>query len=91
MSAQRNPNSATGLRPTVPGADTGHSFPLSSPAAVNSPITVTVDGKPTEVLGAVGVSDSLDCYQVNFRVRPGNSNRSGYHPGGRHRGLLERS
>ena len=54
----------------MPGADTGHSFPLSSPAADNSAITVTVDGKPTEVLGAVGFSDSLDCYQVNFRVRP---------------------
>ena len=47
MSAQRNPNSATGLRPTVPGADIGHSFRLSSPAAVNSPITVRVAGNRT--------------------------------------------
>ena len=44
---------ATGLGPTVPSVDFGQPFP-STPAAVNSPITVTVNGKPAEVLAAVG-------------------------------------
>ena len=49
---------ATGLGPTV-GVD---------PAVVNSPVEVTVNGKPAEVLGAVGSSGTVDGYQVNFRV-----------------------
>jgi uncharacterized protein (TIGR03437 family) len=31
---------------------------------------VTVNGKPAEVLGAVGYPGSVDGYQVNFRVPP---------------------
>ena len=27
-----------------------------------------VNGKPAEVLGAVGYPGAVDCYQVNFRV-----------------------
>jgi hypothetical protein len=49
---------ATGLGPTV-GVD---------PAVVNSPVEVTVNGKPAEVLGAVGSQGTVDGYQVNFRV-----------------------
>ena len=33
-----------------------------------TPVTVTVNGKPAEVLAAVGYPGSLDGYQVNFRV-----------------------
>ena len=31
---------------------------------------VTVNGKPAEVLGAVGYPGAVDGYQVNFRVPP---------------------
>ena len=60
----------SGLGPTVPGADPGQPFPSNPPAAVNSPVQVTVNGKPAEVLGAVGFPGAVDGYQVNFRVPP---------------------
>ena len=42
---------------------------LASPlAAVNSPVEVTVNGKPSDVLAADGYPGSVDGYQVNFRV-----------------------
>jgi hypothetical protein len=59
---------ATGLGPTVPEVDPGQSFPAGTLAAVNSPVTVTVNGKPADVLAATGYPGSLDGYQVNFRV-----------------------
>ena len=43
-------------------------FPSSPLAVVNSPVAVTVNGKPAEVLSAVGYPGALDGYQVNFRV-----------------------
>ena len=58
---------ATGLGP-VRGAVTGQPFPSSPPAAVNSPVQVTVNGNAAEVIGAVGYPGSVDGYQVNFRV-----------------------
>jgi hypothetical protein len=58
----------TGLGPTKPGVDPGKPFPTSSPAAVNSPVDVTVNGKPAEVTAAVGYPGTADGYQVNFRV-----------------------
>jgi uncharacterized protein (TIGR03437 family) len=61
---------ATGLGPTVPGVDPGKPFPAGPPAAVNSPVAVTVNGKPAEVIGAVGYPGAVDGYQVNFRVPP---------------------
>jgi uncharacterized protein (TIGR03437 family) len=61
---------ATGLGPTSPGVDPGQPFPSSPAAAVNSPVDVTVNGKPAEVLGAVGYPGAVDGYQVNFRVPP---------------------
>lgn len=60
---------ASGLRPTRPGVDPGEPFP-SSPATVNSPVLVTVNGRPADVLGAVGLPGAVDSYQVNFRVPP---------------------
>jgi len=59
---------ATGLGPTRPGVDPGQPFPAIPPAAVNSPVEVTVNGKAAEVLSAVGYPGAVDGYQVNFRV-----------------------
>ena len=59
---------ATGLGPTRPGVDPGQPFPASPLAAVISPVEVRVNGKPAEVLGAVGLPGAVDGYQVNFRV-----------------------
>jgi uncharacterized protein (TIGR03437 family) len=59
---------ATGLGPTKPGVDPGKPFPTSPLAAVNSPVDVTVNGKPAEVTAAVGYPGTADGYQVNFRV-----------------------
>lgn len=61
---------ATGLGPTVPEVDLGLPFPTNPLAAVNSPVTVTVNGKPADVLAAVGYPGTVDGYQVNFRVPP---------------------
>jgi uncharacterized protein (TIGR03437 family) len=58
----------TGLGPTVPGVDPGQPFPATPPAVVNSPVSVTVNGKPAEVTAAVGFPGTVDGYQVNFRV-----------------------
>jgi hypothetical protein len=58
----------TGLGPVRPGVDPGQPFPSSPLAAVNSPVEVTVNGKPAEVLGAVGYPGAVDSYQVNFRM-----------------------
>ncbi len=62
---------ATGLGPTRPSVDPGKTFPASPLAAVNSPVTVTVNGEKAEVLGAAGYPGTLDSYQVNFRLPPG--------------------
>lgn len=61
---------ATGLGPTRPGVDPGKPFPASPLQAVNSPVEVTVNGKPAEALAAVGFPGSVDGYQVNFRLPP---------------------
>jgi uncharacterized protein (TIGR03437 family) len=39
-------------------------------AAVNSPVQVTVNGNPDQVLAAVGFHGAVDSYQVNFQVPP---------------------
>jgi uncharacterized protein (TIGR03437 family) len=62
---------ATGLGPTRPGVDPGQPFPSSPPAAVNSPVQVTVNGNPAQVLAAVGFPGSVDTYQVLFQVPSG--------------------
>jgi len=61
---------ASGLGPTKPGVDPGSAFPPSPAAVVNSPVEVTVNGQPAEVLGAVGYPGAVDGYQVNFRLPP---------------------
>jgi hypothetical protein len=61
---------ATGLGPTRPGVDPGTPFPATPLAPVNSPVEVLVNGRPAEVLSAVGFPGAVDGYQVNFRVPP---------------------
>ena len=62
---------ATGLGPVVPAVDPGLPFPSNPPAAVNSPVAVSVNGKPADVLGAVGYPGAVDAYQVNFQIPSG--------------------
>lgn len=62
---------ATGLGPTRPGVDPGRPFPASPLALVNSPVEVTVNGIPAEVLFAGGLPGAVDGYQVNFRLPSG--------------------
>ncbi len=59
---------ATGLGPTRPDVNPGKPFPSSPLAVVTSAVEVRVNGKPAEVLGAVGLPGTVDGYQVNFRV-----------------------
>lgn len=59
---------ATGLGPTRPDVEPGKPFPSSPLAVVTSPVELRVNGKPAEVLGAVGLPGTVDGYQVNFRV-----------------------
>ena len=61
---------ATGLGPVTPGVDPGQPFPSSPPAAVNSPVVVTMNGEAAQVLAAVGYPGATNGYQVNFRVPP---------------------
>jgi hypothetical protein len=59
---------ATGLGPTNPDIDRGQPFPTASLAAVNSPLDITANGKPAEILGAAGYPGVVNAYQVNFRM-----------------------
>src|SRR5262249_33385320 len=59
---------ASGLGPTQPDVEPGKPFPSSPPAVVTAAVEVRVNGKPAEVLGAVGLPGAVDGYQVNFRV-----------------------
>ena len=61
---------ASGLGPVKPGVDPGQPFPSSPLATVNSPVEVTVNGKPAEVISAVGFPGAVDGYQVNFQLPP---------------------
>ena len=49
----------------------GDPFPLSPLALVNSPVSITVNGQPAEVLYAGGYPGTNDRYQVNFRMPAG--------------------
>jgi hypothetical protein len=59
---------ATGLGPVTPGVDPGQPFPSSPLATVISPVVVTVNGEPAQVLGAVGYPGATEGYQVNFQL-----------------------
>ena len=61
---------ANGLGPVQPNVGLGNPFPSTPLASVNSPVEVTVNGTPAEVLAVVGFPGTIDGYQVNFRVPP---------------------
>lgn len=61
---------ATGLGPTRPGVELGTPFTRDPLQTVNSPVEVTVNGSPADVVAATGYPDSMDGYQVNFRIPP---------------------
>jgi len=62
---------ATGLGPTVPGVNSGQPFPSNAILQVNSPLAVTVNGKPAEVINGIGWPGQVDTYRVDFRVSDG--------------------
>ena len=63
---------ATGLGPTVPGVDPGQPFPPTEPRfQVNSPVGVTVNGRPAEVINTIGWAGLVDTYRIDFRVPDG--------------------
>jgi hypothetical protein len=59
---------ASGLGPTRPGVDPGQPFTASPSQIVTSPIDILVNGKSSEVLYSGGYPNTVDNYQVNFRV-----------------------
>jgi hypothetical protein len=59
---------ASGLGPTRPGVDPGQPFPASPAQLVSSPVDVLVNGKSAEVLYSGGYPNTVDDYQVNFRI-----------------------
>ena len=59
---------ATGFGPTSPSVAPGQPFPVNPLAVVVSPVEVRVNGKPADVLAAVGFPGAVEAYQVNFRV-----------------------
>jgi hypothetical protein len=62
---------ATGLGPTVPGVDPGQPFPSDVLQPVNSPVGVSVNGQPAEVVNAIGWPGQVDTFRVDFRMPNG--------------------
>ena len=62
---------ATGLGPTRPGVDPGKPFPADPLPQLNSPLEVTVNGRPAETLLSIGRPGTTDRYRVDFRVPEG--------------------
>lgn len=62
---------AAGLGPTRPGVDPGKPFPADPLPEVNSPLEVTVDGRPAEILLSIGRPNTIDRYRVDIRVPEG--------------------
>jgi len=67
----------SGLGPTVPGVDPGKPFPADALQQVNSPVAVSVNGKPADVINAIGWPGLVDTYRVDFRVPDGTAARTG--------------
>ena len=59
---------ALGLGPTRPGVEPGQPFTASPLQTVSSPVDVLVNGEAGEVLYSGGYPNTVDDYQVNFRV-----------------------
>lgn len=66
--------SATSLGPVRPNLDPGKPFPAWAAGkehVVNSPVDVTVNGKATQVVSAIGWPGGDNVYRVDFRVPEG--------------------
>jgi hypothetical protein len=61
---------ATGLGPTRPGIDPGKPF-STTPSPVNSPVEVSANGIPADVVFAGGYPGAVDGYHVSFRLPAG--------------------
>jgi hypothetical protein len=59
---------ATGLGPTRPGVTPGTSFPENPLQEVNSPLEITVNGRPADVLNKFGWPGTTDTYRLDMRV-----------------------
>jgi uncharacterized protein (TIGR03437 family) len=62
---------ATGLGPTSPGLTPGMPFPDSPLQQVNSPVEVTVNRKPADVLNKIGWPGTTDTYRLDIRIPEG--------------------
>jgi hypothetical protein len=58
----------SGLGPTRPGVDPGQVFTTSPLQVASSPVAVLVNGKAGDALYAGGYPNTVDTYQVNFRI-----------------------
>ena len=63
----------TGLGPARGGVDFGKPFPANPLQTVNSPLEVTVNGNPTDVINAIGWPNLVDTYRVDFLVPDGSA------------------
>ena len=59
---------ARGLGPTRPGVNPGSPFPSNPLQIVNSPIEMTADGQPAEVVNQIGWPGEQNLYRVDFRM-----------------------
>ena len=60
----------SGLGPTKPSVDPGKPFPGydDPPCLVNSPVEVTVNGKPTQTANSIGWPETQGIYRTDFLV-----------------------
>ena len=66
--------SVSGVGPVRPNLDPGKPFPpydAGKPYVVNSPVEVTVNGKASQVINALGWPGMNNVYRVDFRVPEG--------------------
>jgi uncharacterized protein (TIGR03437 family) len=59
---------ATGMGPTVPSVDAGQPFPKDAQVVVNSPVDVSINGQPAQVINAIGWPGLVDTYRIDFQV-----------------------
>jgi uncharacterized protein (TIGR03437 family) len=62
---------ASGLGPTRPGVNPGQPFPQDTTHVVNSPVEISVNGSPAQVVNAFGWPGLTDTYRIDFRVPDG--------------------
>ena len=62
---------ATGLGPTRPGLTPGTPFPDNPLLEVNSPVEVTVNGKPADLVTKIGWPGTTDMYRLDIRIPDG--------------------